>query len=308
MGLDLPRDDPDVVAGRPLMGPNVFPDDMPHMRDAMTACRDAVATCAARLLRAIAVALSLPADFFDAMYDKPLVRLSANYYPPLPPGTPQPVRHLAAHGLRSHHPAVAGRPRRPRAQTPFGELAPRPAETRHLRGQHRRSSRAVDQRPLRLDRAPGSQFLRPRTPFARLLPRSPPGHRGRVHRIVPRAGRRTALSGHDVRGVHSIAIRRGVRLSQAGPRRSSRASLTSSTLAIRCTLPLPRVRVPLRVEPKSDCVVPRARIRCAGHPLRSTSRALAAPTIANRTSARCELPFAKQPPASEKLSQNDQSR
>ena len=88
MGLDLPRDDPDVVAGRPLMGPNVFPDYMPHMRDAMTACRDAVATCAARLLRAIAVALSLPADFFDAMYDKPLVRLSANYYPPLPPGAP----------------------------------------------------------------------------------------------------------------------------------------------------------------------------------------------------------------------------
>ena len=88
MGLDLPRDDPDVVAGRPLMGPNVFPDDMPHMRDAMVACRDAVAACAARLLRAIALALSLPTDFFEAMYDKPLVRLSANYYPPLPPDAP----------------------------------------------------------------------------------------------------------------------------------------------------------------------------------------------------------------------------
>ena len=79
MGLDLPCDDPDVVAGRPLMGPNVFPHDMPHMRDAMVAYRDAVAACAGRLLRAIAVALSLPADFFDAMYDKPLVRISANY-------------------------------------------------------------------------------------------------------------------------------------------------------------------------------------------------------------------------------------
>ena len=88
MGLDLPADDPDVVAGRPLMGPNVFPDDMPHMRDAMATCRDAVAACAARLLRAIAIALSLPADFFEAMYDKLLVRLSANYYPPLPPDAP----------------------------------------------------------------------------------------------------------------------------------------------------------------------------------------------------------------------------
>ena len=88
MGLDLPADDPDVVAGRPLMGPNVFPDDMPHMRDAMATCRDAVAACAARLLRAIAIALSLPADFFEAMYDRPLVRLSANYYPPLPPDAP----------------------------------------------------------------------------------------------------------------------------------------------------------------------------------------------------------------------------
>ena len=88
MGLDLPSDDPDVVAGRPLMGPNVFPHDMPHMRDAMVVYRDAIAACAERLLRAIALALSLPADFFDAMYDKPLVRLSANYYPPLPADAP----------------------------------------------------------------------------------------------------------------------------------------------------------------------------------------------------------------------------
>ena len=88
MGLDLPDDDPDVIAGRPLMGPNVFPNDMPHMRDAMLAYRNAVAHCAGRLLRAIALALSLPAEFFDAMYDKPLVRLSANYYPPLDPDSP----------------------------------------------------------------------------------------------------------------------------------------------------------------------------------------------------------------------------
>ena len=88
MGLDLPRDDPDVVAGRPLMGPNVFPDDMPHMRDAMAAYRDAIAICAGRLLRAIALALSLPAEYFDAMYHRPLVRLSANYYPPQTSNSP----------------------------------------------------------------------------------------------------------------------------------------------------------------------------------------------------------------------------
>ena len=88
MGLDLSFDDSDVVTGKPLMGPNVFPDDMPHMRDAMVAYRDAISICAARLLRAIALALSLPADFFDAMYQKSLVRVSANYYPPQPSDSP----------------------------------------------------------------------------------------------------------------------------------------------------------------------------------------------------------------------------
>ena len=243
MGLDLLCDDPDVVAGRPLMGPNVFPHDMPHMRDAMVAYRDAVAACATRLLRAIAFALSLPADFFEAMYDKPLVRLSANYYPPLPPDAPPNQFGTSPHTDYGVITLLwAGRPRRPRAQTPFGQMGPRPAEPRHLRGQHRRSSRAVDKRPFRLDCAPGSKSLRPRTSLARLLLRSPPGHRGRVHRIVPRAGYRAALSGHDVRGVHSITIRRGVRISQVGPhRRPSAARLTFSAVVLRCAPPRYRV-------------------------------------------------------------------
>jgi isopenicillin N synthase-like dioxygenase len=85
MALELPEDDPDVVAGEPLRGPNNWPSDQPTLRAAMTDYYDAVAECGAMLLRAVAVSLGAPADFFAAHYVKRLQRTQLIYYPPQPP-------------------------------------------------------------------------------------------------------------------------------------------------------------------------------------------------------------------------------
>jgi isopenicillin N synthase-like dioxygenase len=85
MGLELPEDDPDVVAGEPLRGPNNWPKGMPAFRAALTAYYDAMGACGADLLRCVAVSLDRPADFFASRYRKRLQRTQIIYYPPQPP-------------------------------------------------------------------------------------------------------------------------------------------------------------------------------------------------------------------------------
>jgi isopenicillin N synthase-like dioxygenase len=84
IGLELPRDDPAVLAGQPLRGPNQWPDDVPGFREAFTRYFDEIAICGQVLLSAVAVSLGVAPDFFVGKYDKPLQRTQAVYYPPHP--------------------------------------------------------------------------------------------------------------------------------------------------------------------------------------------------------------------------------
>jgi isopenicillin N synthase-like dioxygenase len=84
-GLDLPESDPDVRAGKSLMGPNVWPADMPEMKAALDAYYAAVVAAGQPLLRAFAVALELDREFFVTRFAKPLARGSIIWYPPQPP-------------------------------------------------------------------------------------------------------------------------------------------------------------------------------------------------------------------------------
>jgi isopenicillin N synthase-like dioxygenase len=84
IGLDLPEDDLDVLAGEKLRGPNNWPPDMPAFRAALEAYYAAMLACGADLMRAVAVSLDLDADFFVARYGKPLQRTQIVYYPPQP--------------------------------------------------------------------------------------------------------------------------------------------------------------------------------------------------------------------------------
>jgi isopenicillin N synthase-like dioxygenase len=84
-GVDLPLSDPDVIAGKPLMGPNQWPADMPDMQTIVDHYAAAVRACGNRILRLFAIALDLPADYFVPLFAKPLARGSLLYYPPQPP-------------------------------------------------------------------------------------------------------------------------------------------------------------------------------------------------------------------------------
>lgn len=83
-GLELPPDDPDVMAGKKLMGPNHWPAFMPEMRGVLSAYYDSILDCGNRLLRGFALSLGRPADFFVPHFAKSLARGSMVYYPPQP--------------------------------------------------------------------------------------------------------------------------------------------------------------------------------------------------------------------------------
>lgn len=84
IGLELPRDDPAVLAGQPLRGPNQWPTDMPQFEAAMSRYYREIGLCGQTFLRAVARSLGAPEGFFADKYDKPLQRTQCVYYPPHP--------------------------------------------------------------------------------------------------------------------------------------------------------------------------------------------------------------------------------
>jgi len=84
IGLELPRDDPAVLAGQPLRGPNQWPEGLPQFRAAFSNYFEEISLCGARFLRAVAVSIGADEGFFADKYDKPLQRTQAVYYPPHP--------------------------------------------------------------------------------------------------------------------------------------------------------------------------------------------------------------------------------
>ncbi|WP_413793901.1 2-oxoglutarate and iron-dependent oxygenase domain-containing protein [Pseudomonas sp. N4] len=81
MGLHLPADHPDVMAEKPLRGPNRHPDLSgwatlmeQHYRD--------MQALAQTLLRAMTLALGIERDFFDTRFNDPVSVLRLIHYPP----------------------------------------------------------------------------------------------------------------------------------------------------------------------------------------------------------------------------------
>ncbi|MCX5496148.1 isopenicillin N synthase family oxygenase [Kaistia dalseonensis] len=80
--LDLPPDDPDVLAGKPLHLPNRWPEGQAAFKPTVEAYFDAVMTLSGHLRAAFAMALGLPEDYFEPFYQKPVVQLSLLHYRP----------------------------------------------------------------------------------------------------------------------------------------------------------------------------------------------------------------------------------
>ena len=84
-GLELPESDPDVLAGKLLMGPNQWPAFEPSVERDLYAYYQAVVACGLRLMRGVAAGLGIDPAFFASRFQKPLARGSVVYYPPQPP-------------------------------------------------------------------------------------------------------------------------------------------------------------------------------------------------------------------------------
>jgi isopenicillin N synthase-like dioxygenase len=78
--LDLPADDPDYLAGNPMLGPNAWP-DVPGFAEAVTAYYQAVLEVGHRLLWAFAVALGEDPDVFSRHATKTPSQLRLVHYP-----------------------------------------------------------------------------------------------------------------------------------------------------------------------------------------------------------------------------------
>ena len=95
--LDLPLDDPAVVAGLPLHGPNRWPADMPWLRAAAEAYFTETMALGKHLLRLFALSLGMEEGFFLQYMKKPMVQTRLFHYPPQRPVTREREFGVAPH-------------------------------------------------------------------------------------------------------------------------------------------------------------------------------------------------------------------
>jgi isopenicillin N synthase-like dioxygenase len=83
IGRELAPDDPDLLAGTPFHGLNLWP-DLPGFRDVTLSYFTAVKRLGDLLHRAFAIDLGLPADYFVRFTDRSITTLRLLHYPPHP--------------------------------------------------------------------------------------------------------------------------------------------------------------------------------------------------------------------------------
>jgi isopenicillin N synthase-like dioxygenase len=86
IGLDLPSDHPEVLAGKPFRGVNLWPAGA-AFREIALAYFNAVWRLGVRMHRPIALDLGLRPDWFETSLDAPLATLRLLRYPPAAPGS-----------------------------------------------------------------------------------------------------------------------------------------------------------------------------------------------------------------------------
>ena len=81
IGLDLAASDPEVIAGKPFRGVNLWP-ETPDFRQTALDYFNALWRLALDLHMAIATDLGLPVNFFADKFDRPMATLRLLHYPP----------------------------------------------------------------------------------------------------------------------------------------------------------------------------------------------------------------------------------
>ncbi|MBU2994609.1 2-oxoglutarate and iron-dependent oxygenase domain-containing protein [Octadecabacter sp. 1_MG-2023] len=85
VGLDLPVDDPRVIAGEPFRGVNVWP-DLDGFRSIMLDYYECALDLGRGLHRAFEADLGLPQDYFEPHFTEPMATLRVLSYPAAPDG------------------------------------------------------------------------------------------------------------------------------------------------------------------------------------------------------------------------------
>jgi isopenicillin N synthase-like dioxygenase len=80
---DLPIDHPDVLAGRHFRSANQWPADLPGFRKTVVAYCDAMERLVQKLVPLYALALGLPAGYFDGPFRESQYKLRMTHYPPV---------------------------------------------------------------------------------------------------------------------------------------------------------------------------------------------------------------------------------
>lgn len=88
-GVEQGPDNPEVIAGTPLHGPNQWP-DLPGFRDTVETYRTAMIEAALRMERALSMALGLDPKFFESRPGETMFHLRLIHYPPMETLTPEP--------------------------------------------------------------------------------------------------------------------------------------------------------------------------------------------------------------------------
>lgn len=94
---DLPDNDPDVLVGAPLAGPNQWPARLPAFRPAVMAYNNAMVGLGRKLVRAISVALGGSPYDLDAYFERPTTFLRMLSYPEQAPQSPEDLFGSAPH-------------------------------------------------------------------------------------------------------------------------------------------------------------------------------------------------------------------
>ena len=79
-GVDLPLDDPDVLAGLPMHGPNQWP-DIPGFREALESYSAGIRAAGMKLMKLLAISLDLDEEYFAKYYVKPTITTRVIHYP-----------------------------------------------------------------------------------------------------------------------------------------------------------------------------------------------------------------------------------